>query len=375
MFKIDMLKAGWGDCLWIEYGDPADPKRILIDGGITATYDLVKERILALPEDKRHFELLVVTHIDTDHIDGAIKLIGRVGELKVTFGDVWFNGREHLEIPEDKLGGLQGAFLTVLLNRRKHELNWNKAFGGKAVAVPDNGDLPVIELDENLKITLLSPTREKLRNLIKDWDKHLADYKLKSDSTVEEILAILDTRAVYRPEKLGDRLGPGKIKIKSLTDRPFKEDKEEPNGSSIAFLLEYQDPEDDREKKCLLTGDAFPTVLLEALNRIVPDREKLKLDLFKISHHGSRKNTSLELLEKVNCQNFFISSSGQKFNHPNDETIARIIFTAKKNHPHIYFNYVSDYNSHWNNEGLMKGDFPFKVSYAEENDDGISIHL
>ena len=34
MFKIEMLPAGHGDSLWIEYGDPRCPHRILVDGGL-----------------------------------------------------------------------------------------------------------------------------------------------------------------------------------------------------------------------------------------------------------------------------------------------------------------------------------------------------
>ena len=63
MFKIEMLKAAWGDCLWIEYGDRRKPFRILIDGSITSTYESVKRRILELPEGKRYIDLFVITHM------------------------------------------------------------------------------------------------------------------------------------------------------------------------------------------------------------------------------------------------------------------------------------------------------------------------
>ena len=36
MFTIEMLPGGPGDCLWIEYGKPAAPRRILVDGGASA---------------------------------------------------------------------------------------------------------------------------------------------------------------------------------------------------------------------------------------------------------------------------------------------------------------------------------------------------
>ena len=33
IFRIDMLPAREGDCLWIEYGDPDHLNRMLVDGG------------------------------------------------------------------------------------------------------------------------------------------------------------------------------------------------------------------------------------------------------------------------------------------------------------------------------------------------------
>ena len=74
MFQIEMLPAGRGDCLWIEYGSCSDVHRILIDGGPEGTYDVLRERILALPPAERRFELIVLTHVDRDHIAGLIPL-------------------------------------------------------------------------------------------------------------------------------------------------------------------------------------------------------------------------------------------------------------------------------------------------------------
>jgi hypothetical protein len=38
MFKIDVIGAKYGDCLVVNYGDHAAPKRILIDGGPPGVY-------------------------------------------------------------------------------------------------------------------------------------------------------------------------------------------------------------------------------------------------------------------------------------------------------------------------------------------------
>ncbi len=75
MFRIEMLPAAHGDCLWIEYGSGREIHRILIDGGPAHAYPALRERILHLPADERHFDLLVITHIDADHIEGIIRLL------------------------------------------------------------------------------------------------------------------------------------------------------------------------------------------------------------------------------------------------------------------------------------------------------------
>ncbi|MTV91723.1 hypothetical protein, partial [Streptococcus pneumoniae] len=69
------------------------------------------------------------------------------------------------------------------------------------------------------------------------------------------------------------------------------------NGSSIAFIFEYE------EKKILFGADAFPTVLLESLERLSPDGN-VSFDAVKVPHHGSKGNLNHSLLEKINCSNY-----------------------------------------------------------------------
>ena len=60
MFRIEMLPAAHGDCLWIEYGTGREVHRILIDGGPAHTYPTLRERILHLPG--------VAETVNMDHI-------------------------------------------------------------------------------------------------------------------------------------------------------------------------------------------------------------------------------------------------------------------------------------------------------------------
>ena len=93
MFTIEMLPADEGDSLWVEYG--SDPvRRILIDCGRKTAYRSIVERVGDDPD--LAFELVVLTHVDADHIAGAVPLLqdARFGAERVR--DVWFNGWRHL---------------------------------------------------------------------------------------------------------------------------------------------------------------------------------------------------------------------------------------------------------------------------------------
>jgi len=117
MLSLELLPAAHGDALWIEYGDAARPSRVLIDGGPARTYaNGLRRRIARVPEGERLFELVVVTHIDADHIDGPLIFLQELAALKVRIGELWFNGWDHLPKTErDTYAPLQGEFLGGLI--------------------------------------------------------------------------------------------------------------------------------------------------------------------------------------------------------------------------------------------------------------------
>ena len=125
MFKVTMLPAHVGDAIWIEYGPKEGPHRVLIDGGTSPTAaEVLNGRIEKLGAGA--FELLIVTHIDTDHIGGIVSMLRKLSTPKV-FKQVWFNGWINLA-PETKefLGPIDGEKLTTLIHDLK--LPWNEGF-------------------------------------------------------------------------------------------------------------------------------------------------------------------------------------------------------------------------------------------------------
>jgi len=79
MLTLQMLPAGNGDCLWLEYGPPEATRIVIIDGGVRDTAGVLQRRIDAAFRQRGStsldVELLVVTHIDNDHILGILELL------------------------------------------------------------------------------------------------------------------------------------------------------------------------------------------------------------------------------------------------------------------------------------------------------------
>jgi beta-lactamase superfamily II metal-dependent hydrolase len=337
MFSIELLPAGRGDCILLEYGDPARPSRVLIDGGPKPCFPALRQRILAIPEGKRRFDLLVVTHVDADHIGGVLELLRERAILGVDFDDVWFNGFRHLPAPGSRLGPIQGEELTCLLVGQ--DIPWNRAFSGERVAVPDSGALPTCALAGGMKLTLLSPTPELLGRLWPRWDEVIETAGLTPSSAGQPED---ETTTVY------GILAPG-LDIDALAAVPFQPDRSQANGSSIAFLAEFEG------RRCLLTGDAFPATLDAAIRRLfdAAGAGRLLLDAFKPSHHGSRGSLSAELLKLLRCNRYLISTDGSYFQHPHGEAIARTIVHGGER-PGLCFNYRNEYTSPWADADLIR---------------------
>ena len=353
MFEIEMLPAREGDCLWIRYGDAVAPRHVLIDGGRLGTYRDIKDRLQALPEDQREFELFVITHVDRDHIEGALALLTDP-DLKLTFKEVWFNGYDHLVPSElEHFGAVQGEKLTTALLVRN--ALWNTSFDGGPVKVTDNGELPQVDLAGGLTVTLLSPDSEKLAKLKPQWLKECEKAGLQPgiEARRSEIEGL---------ETLG-----GIPDVENLAAKPLKPDTTLPNGSSIAILAEYDG------MRVLLGADAHVDRLLSSLQALVGAGKRLQLDAFKLPHHGSSGNVSKEMLELLDCPRYLISTNGSYFKHPTGEAIARILKFGGAGKT-LYFNYASDYTSLWDDYGL-KNDYAYHVEYPADGDGTLRVTL
>ena len=71
VFKLHVLPAGIGDALVLDYGTADVLSRVVIDGGVGKTAGPLASFLGPTPK----IEMLMITHVDNDHIAGALKML------------------------------------------------------------------------------------------------------------------------------------------------------------------------------------------------------------------------------------------------------------------------------------------------------------
>ncbi len=312
MIELTMLPARDGDCLLLRYGDGADLRTVLIDAGRAATYPKIKPVLAALEPPR--IDLLVVTHVDQDHVLGVLKLLDDAHHVAV--GEVWFNGYDHLlDVTLETFGARDGERLTTLLLDQR--LPWNATVGQRSVEV--GRVMPTAAFGARLDV--VAPDRRLLERLVPVWEKECRKHGL------------IPGAAARRPPAPPGFEQMGRLDIEALAATPFDADGSATNASSIGFLFEHEGV------RLLFTGDGDDHRLVESLRPLAQaEGGRLRLDAMKVAHHGSAANVSRDLLDIVDCRRYLISTDGSRHGHPDPVAMARILVHGR-GPKELVFNY------------------------------------
>lgn len=382
--KIKVFPALNGDCILFESSE----KIFLIDGGYINTFnEYLLGELKRKSEEGKTISHLIVTHIDSDHISGIVKLLEKNANAGIiSIENIWHNSYRHikeLKELEDKsslkdfkgktdltslgkksylkevirgkqeISAEQGSALGALILKGKY--NWNLEFYEKAVSI-DNSNF--IQIDDDTSIRILSPDSQKLSKLKRFWSRELYKNGFKiteDDSNYDDAFEFLIAQEKEKKVFIEKDISKGVINIEELSQVEFEEDTSISNGSSISFVFEKND------KKLLFLADSHPSIILESLKKHYSEYDfPIEFDIIKLSHHGSVTNTSKELLKAIDSKNFIISSNGSKFGHPNIETIARIINRKTDFIRNLHFNYPPEFIEEIDKKSL-KDKYSFEI--------------
>lgn len=396
---IEMFPAENGDAFLVRL---ESGENIIIDMGYDKTYKkFIKNRLIDLKNENQCIDLLIITHIDEDHIVGAIEFFKENGQADkpniIEVKEVWYNSYKHLQFDKEKVSEisrfekrkLEEIKLTNSSNDRDHideslpvsakqgstlagylyglgyvDNRWNRAFNYKAVNLDTNNK---VELGDK-KFYILSPNTKKLKYLADLWLNKLAeidiDFKISDEEVFDDayemyIKNLKESMDIKEDDEVSYRSKELNLLINDVIKQGYK-DKSKSNGGSISFILEYKD------KRIIFLGDAHEDIILENLEMYIKNTGISYFDAVKVSHHGSLKN-NFTWIEKIKAKRYIISTNGKRHNHPDKEVIAKIL-QCNSEEKIIYFNYYLDLCKEMDNNRLKD-----KYNYLIEVGDGESI--
>jgi beta-lactamase superfamily II metal-dependent hydrolase len=311
---IKVLRAFHGDCIIVETTDIHNNQFIiLIDGGTSSTYKTALSHEL---KNYRKIDLMILTHIDDDHIGGILMFLKSEQASKIIIDKIIVNAPNLLSISQGtQISYRQGEKFEKFIFSKYPNI---KIY--KGVALDKNFDLPL-----GIDLTILSPTKGIMDKLFEEWS--VIDLSVRNNTKISSI----------QIEKAKDfnlnliDLAMQKDENKAINNDIF-------NASSLAFILKITD------KNLLFLGDSHSNIVYNSLKSLNFDsNSNMKFDYVKLSHHGSEYNVSEELLNMISCYNFIISTNGGRGNtkHPNRKTIAKIVCNSfrSKEKVNFFFNY------------------------------------
>jgi hypothetical protein len=354
IFSLDVRRAHKGDCLLLHFGSKENPGLMMIDGGPRDVYKPHLRRRLMKIREKRKLEaqeslpvdLLMVSHVDDDHIRGILDL---TRELRAATGapfvramSLWHNsfddiiGNDPAELTdsitaqfgaasvnnglpagagsdivpdgtEEEQEIAEASLLVLASIAQGHTLRGDAEALGWALNAEHDGKLilaskEAVDLGNGLTLTVVGPTQKELQELQKKHDEWLQERKTKNKGNQAALAAYVD-RSV-------------------------------PNLSSIVALAECDG------KRMLLTGDARGDKILEGLEStgLLEKAGTMHVELLKVPHHGSSNNLEEDFFRRVTADHYVFSGDGEHGN-PERESIEMLLAARGKKPFTIHLTY------------------------------------
>lgn len=339
LFKT--INVGKGDCIMFYLKNNGQELHIMVDCG---QYNKDVKDFVEI-KFRNRIDYLIVTHIDDDHIAGVNAMLQSNPNLSI--GHILYNcyqrtydklqdwdeamienmKRIYANVPividmlEYKISAESSKLLakTILSNE-----SWKTAWQREFITAQS----PTLELGDDFgKVTFLSPSRNALDALDKVYRElfwqHLYKVKdvnvgYKEEECIYEALLRCYLENVQNVEDVD--IAEVKLDEACLIEARNKTitNQSKTNAASIAFVWEHEN------HRVLILGDSEPSQICDSLSELYKEQNMpILFDLVKVSHHGSAHGTSLELMEKIDSEHFFLTG-GSKL-APSLETLSRIV--------------------------------------------------
>ena len=344
---IKTFESGAGDCIFLVMKDETDGSRFHIMMDCNVLTDEIKAYIR--DELYKRIDVLIVTHIDSDHANGITKLMRNPDFADMQIGMILFNGfQPQTDQPQilppqtvaklqtvaellpptideafRKTNGMDAACLITELNKHPQ---WKAVWRQTPILAGEM--MPLGNNEKWGRLRVLSPTQDAMDNLLHDvkleYAKRLGSAPpnedfLDQDKYYELMLRLSELRK--RPS-LSRKVNAAAITKETLINnaKTNAEENSVTNANKVSLAFCWEGGEE--LKRILLMGDAVSSQVVNELNDI--DDDRIWFEAVKVSHHGSKHNTSIELNAKVDSAHYFFTG-GKDNEGPDVETVAKIV--------------------------------------------------
>ena len=309
-FEIDFLDVDSnksGDAITLRYKVNGKTHIHVVDGGFQDTGDKVIEHINKYFDKVQTIDRVIVTHSDGDHAGGLRKVLEEFKVRELWMLRPWIYAGELI----DRFT----RFSSVAnLSKRLKEIYPNLT---ALEEIASQKGIVIYEPFQGNRIgefTVMAPTKSRYLDVIVESEK-----TPEAESGKEKLLG----------KSISDILEKGAAKVMKLIRAAWGEEifsDEETNAENEMSVIQYANI---CGKRILLTGDAGRAGLKEAAD-YAPFAGLLLpgIDRFQVSHHGSRRNVSTEILDK------WLGKRLQSKPEKGQEKFTTIISASKKDEDH-----------------------------------------
>ena len=353
IFSLDVIRARKGDCLMVHYGSKDDPHLVMIDGGPKGVYGPhLKPRIEQIRKDREldkkeslTVDLLMVSHVDDDHIQGILDLtremrVNKDGQKPqpIQVLDFWHNSFENIinHTPDELTASFKSQFPAAVGGDPPNDMTVDREDEDEETITSTLKVLASIQqgaqLRHDAELLEFPPNVEFDEKLVLAEGKNSFDMENGLTLTVVgPMLPELQKLHKKHQEWLKDLKAKGMEPEDALADYV---DKSVPNLSSIVVLAEVEG------KKILLTGDARGDKVLEGLElvELVEPGGKLHVDILKVPHHGSSNNLDDDFFERITADHYVFSGNGEHGN-PERESLEMLLAARGNEDYEIHLTY------------------------------------
>lgn len=322
-------------------------------------------------------DIVIATHIDGDHIDGIIAILNDPDLRNLTIGKILFNCYQPANTEPAEFEQAEGVRQEPIQEGIQNRLNslvssypmpiQDKISASTAVSLASRivsddrlksiwHDVLITDESDDYplggnwgKLIFLSPTTAALRELDVFFRSKFAAFtgiKFPEDTfeniaeTYELLLKIEEKKKRHFKGKwIGSKREITEDEMEYASKQPVNENSlSYPNKASLAFIWECEG------HRILIMGDAMASTVLSSLERKYPG-QPLQFEAIKVSHHGSKYNTTADLMEKIDAPVFYLTGGDSSSEDcPTLDAIAKIVTRNIENDRKrsIRFNFNND---------------------------------